>query len=74
MRSISVQGNDPILFGHRSDNLPEKRAIWFDTNQYCDDSYASVSNNNRDPHPRPISATSRQSLFFDVKQLATHKL
>ena len=74
MRSISVQGQDPILFGHRSDNLPEKRAIWFDTNEYCDDSYAYDNTNNRDPHPRHFSATSRQSLFFYFKLFVTHKL
>ena len=52
--SISVQGQK-LSFGHRSS---DKHAIWFDTEEYCDDSYYDK---DRDPQWRPISATSRQS-------------
>ena len=57
VRSISVQGQQ-LTFDYRSDNLPDKHAIWFDREEFCDDSYYD---NNRVPRLRPISATSRQS-------------
>lgn len=56
VRSIYVQGQE-VVFAHRSGDLPDKHAIWFDREEFCDD---SSYNKDRVPRWRPISATSRQ--------------